>query len=212
MNDQSAKQLILYLKMYSRMQMLTIRHVKQWACQMDLDHLSFRTDGTVHRKLLDLIVKKDEETEKEMYTEKDLVTLCLLLGSGNTQTKAELLYDEWDEDCNGVLTLEEFNTAIEQLLTMSIELINLADGTGAEYLTEEKRGSYIAQIRKNEEKAKCEIVEILYGEKTEVARQDFIDLVSKSSAKEILTSYRLRQFYAAYDKSVPEDQETALSS
>lgn len=65
-----------------------------------------------------------------MYTEKDLVTLCLLLGSGNTQTKAELLYDEWDEDCNGVLTLEEFNIAIDQLLAMSIALINLSDGTG----------------------------------------------------------------------------------
>ena len=150
---------------------------------MDLDKEGFKTEGTIHRKFLDLIVTKDEETGKELYKEKDMVSLCLLLGSGNTESKAELLYDEWDEDCNGVLTLEEFKIAIDQLLTCSVELINLAVGTGAFSISENERDVYTTTIRKHEEQAKADIIKMLYEDKTEISRNEFISILSNSSAK-----------------------------
>lgn len=144
----------------------------------------------------------DSRKREQFYFQRRvLIVACVLLGESTCKTKADLLFETFDDDASGNLEFSEFDTMWEVLKSLSIQhLPRMLQDPG------QAVGLYLSRLPYGEKAAKKKIKERLFGNAENISMRHFRYIVTRKKLKVLIDPNQLRTYIA---KKYKESNEKA---
>ena len=170
------------------------------------------TEACKHLKLnVAAISNTDSSTAKiyaklksgEEYLCQRLVAMGVLLGTGELEDKATLLFEHCDDDFEGKIQRSKFRGLLDDIMTVAVEAIPCcAVGPGENMVTQDEMTTYISTLSKAKNAAADAIMKKLFGTTTETTRELFLNACKQGEAVSLLSSAGMRKFLVETHKKV----------
>lgn len=126
---------------------------------------------------------------------KKLLILAILLGQGNFEQKAKLLFLAEDDNKTGKLDIYKVNELISLMIDISIEFnTSLFIEEEMEGITEKKLKKYVAKLRKGVAKAKENFIETILDGCKAIDLDKFVKNMCFNQAHTLVTTHGIRLY------------------
>jgi hypothetical protein len=144
-NSIDAKTCVEQLKRYSRNNRLSSNALKLAATESGLNIAGYDRPKTIKGKMYSKLI------DGTSFAVKELVLIAIMLGKGSYADKARMLFEEWDEQCTGILTNTQITSLIKIYSGVAINtMVDLGFGdTDEGFATKESVVEYKTRLLTN---------------------------------------------------------------
>lgn len=183
-SQKASKDLDMVFKANGSSGRMSVSQLKKALGELELDPTVFTDPDTQVYKFLTRL-----QNEKKLYDIQKLSLCAILLGGGDTPTKARILFNHFDADASMKLEKDEVHKMLQEMADIVITKIPIlalkieGDTVDPEYpkISQEEIDEYTQTLEKGKEKFVNHVMEKLVGASDGITVEEFIKKVSEDS-------------------------------
>jgi hypothetical protein len=127
------------------------------------------------------------------YSASKLISMGVLLGCGEVDEKADVVFTHCDQDFTDIIKKSDFRAFLGDLLSASIFSIpEIGVGKGDYFVSQDELVSYQDQLKVTTNTATNEICDKVFGAQESLAKGEFIGKCKSGDVAKIFSSHEVR--------------------